>query len=130
MERDVVEIEVLISVAGMIGDDAGNLHRQLADTPAIEHVGQAVVEFRHQQHHPASFIAVTYLPLQLKPAGDNGKARLQAGQRHVGQLRLENETHEESPGFGVAELLGFQDVVASRGEMAGYRSDDAGAIRT
>ena len=47
MELDVVEIVVLIGAAEMVGDDAGNLHRQFTGASAIKHVGQAVVEFRH-----------------------------------------------------------------------------------
>ena len=42
-----------VGLARVVGDDADEIHRQLADAPAVEQVGQAMVELRDQQHDPA-----------------------------------------------------------------------------
>ena len=59
VERDIREVDVLEAVAWVIGNDRGDVHRQFAEPPAIQNIGQTVIEFRHQQHDP---LAVRPIP--------------------------------------------------------------------
>ena len=53
VERDVAEIRRAVGLARMVGDDGGRDHVELADAPAIEEVGEAVIGLGDQQHDPA-----------------------------------------------------------------------------
>ena len=48
VKRDLVEVDVVVGLAGIIGDDRDDVHRQFAAAPAIEEVDEAMVEARDQ----------------------------------------------------------------------------------
>jgi hypothetical protein len=70
MKRYVDEMQAAVRVLGVIGDDGGRIHFELADAPAIEEIRKAVIEARDQQHHPPSCRAVAQLPSHLQRATD------------------------------------------------------------
>ena len=100
----------------MIGNDRGRDHRKLAGSPAIENVGEAMVRFRYQQHHPPLVGAVAHLPVHAEAFGDRGEAGLQRRQLHGEIGGGEDHPHEELLGFDVVELLGIEDVLSVMGE--------------
>ena len=130
MERDLAEIEIAVGLARMVGDDRGRDHLKFAGAPAIEDIGQAMIGFRHQQHHAAAAGAVAHLPVHAEAVGDRGEAGLQRRQidREIGGV--EHHPHEEMAGLDVVELLGVEDVLPVMGQKRRHRGNDAGAIRT
>src|SRR3546814_9706374 len=50
MERNSVEVQMRIGREGVVRDDAADVHLDLADAPAVEQVGEAVVEVRSEEH--------------------------------------------------------------------------------
>ena len=80
MKGDLAEIEIAIGLARMIGDDRGRDHFQLTGTPAVENIGEAVIGFGDQQHHPAAVGPVAHLPGHAEALGDRGEAGLQRRQ--------------------------------------------------
>jgi len=113
----------------VIGDDRGRNHRQLAGTPAIQNVGQAVIGFRDQQHHAAMAGAVAHLPVHTEPIGDRGEAGLQRGQIDCEIGGVEHHAHEEMPGLDVIELLGVENVLPVMSQERRHRGYDPRAVR-
>ena len=113
----------------MVGDDGGRDHLEFAGAPAIQDIGEAMVGFRDQQHHPAAAGAVAHLPVHAEAFGDGAEAGLQRRQvdREIGGG--EHHPHEEMAGLDVIELLGVEDVLAVMSEERRYRRNDAGTIR-
>ena len=113
----------------MIGDDGGRDHLQFAGAPAIQDIGEAVIGFRDQQHHPAAGGAVAHLPVHAEAFGDRREPGLQRRQidREIGGV--EHHPHEEMTGLDVVELLGVENVLPVMGKKRRDRRDDAGTIR-
>jgi len=130
MKRDLAEIEIAVIFPRMIGNDGGRDHLEFTGAPAIQDVGQAVIGFRNQQHHPAAGGAVAHLPVHVKSLGDRRESGLQRRQinRKIGGL--EYHAHEEIDGLDVVELLGVKNVLPIMGKECGDGRNDAGTIRT
>ena len=113
----------------MVGDDGGRDHLEFAGAPAIQDIGEAMVGFRDQQHHPAAGGAVAHLPVHAEAFRDGAEAGLQRRKvdREIGGG--EDDPHEEMTGLDVIELLGIEDVLPVMGEERRYRRNDAGTIR-
>jgi hypothetical protein len=129
VERDVAEIEMRVGFARIVGDDSGDLHVEFADAPAIEQIGEAMVEARDEQQHAQLLRARAHPPVHAEGCGDRAEA---FGQRlHPGALaEAEDDAHEEAAGDLVVELVGFGDVGAAGEQMLRHGGDDAGPVRT
>ena len=114
----------------MIGDDGGRNHLEFAGSPAIQDIGEAMIGFRDQQHHPAAGGAVAHLPVHAEALGNRGEAGLQRHQvdREIGGV--EHDPHEEMSGLEVVELLGVQNVLPVTRKERGNSRYDAWAIWT
>ncbi len=124
------EIEIAVGLLRVVGDDRGRDHLQFTGAPAIEDIGQAVIGFRDQQHHPAAGGAVAHLPVHAEAFGDAGKSGLQRRKidREIGGG--EDHPHEEMPGLDVIVLLGVENVLPVMGQECRDGRHDAGTIRT
>jgi len=126
VERQVRQVEVPIDLRRVVGDDGGDIHRQLADPPAIEQVGQAVVGLAGQDHHPLAHRRVAQAPAHGELLGQRGERLAQViGGQVVGP---EHHPHEEDVRLGVVELLRVEDVAAGLGQEGRNRRDDAATI--
>jgi hypothetical protein len=124
------QIEPGESLARMIGDDRGRVHREFAGPPAIQNIGQAVIGLRDQQHHAAAAGAVAHLPVHAEALRDGGESGLQCRQIDGEIGGVEYHAHEEMASLDVVELLGVEDVLSVMGKKRRHRGDDAGAVRT
>ena len=125
VKRNVTEIEAAVSLARMIGDDRGGNHLQLAGSPAVEDIGEAMVGSGDQQHHPLTGSAVAHPPLHLEAVRDRAESGLQSRQRDRKIGRGEHDPHEEMAGFDVVELLGVENVLPVMGEERRNGGNDA-----
>ena len=94
----------------VVGDDGDGIDRQLADAPAIEQVGKAMVKLAdHDQHAPPP-VAPDQLPVHCQLGGE----RLEGSAQGIGAgcQRIERDPHEEAVGGAVVELLRFEDIAA------------------
>src|SRR5664279_6511318 len=131
--RQIVEgyrakVSAVIGLARMIGDDADDIHPELASAPAIEQIDQAMVEFRHQQQHLATLIPRPDLPNHPIMVAD----RLEAGDNLRNLpiiLEIEDNAGEEASGFGIVELMRLKDVAAMREQLGTYAGDDTRPVR-
>src|SRR5204863_5879269 len=57
MKRNLVELEIPVGLAWMIGDDGCRYHLEFAGAPAIQDVGQAMIRGRDQQHELGGRVA-------------------------------------------------------------------------
>ena len=112
----------------MVAHDCDRLHRQLADPPAVEQVGKAMVEFAHQQYDPARPVTQGKLPLHRKFARQRGKFSPQHLARHCAGVEL--DPHEEPPARCIVELLRFQHIAAAFEQVRSDPRGDAGPVRT
>ena len=130
VKRNFAEIEIGESLARMVGDNSGRDHFQLASAPAIEDVGQAMIGFRHQEHHASAAGAVAHLPLHAEAVRNRPESGLQRRQIDGEIGGVEHYPHEEVPGLDVVELLGIEDVLPVMGQERRYRGHDSGTVRT
>jgi hypothetical protein len=117
-----------VGVPRVVGDDRGGLEGKLPDAPAIEEIGEAMVELRHHQDDAAALRHVAERPRHAEPLREGGEALAQG--RHVaGALRrVEHDAHEEPVGLGVVVLLRVEDVEPRLEQVPRHRRDDAGAV--
>lgn len=109
-KRNVAEIEVRVGLARMIGKNAGDLHRHFVVSPAIQQIGEAVVEARHHDHHPLTDGLIPHGPAHGEALGNRAKAFLERRERPASVDEIEDDAHEEVSGREVVELIGFTDV--------------------
>ena len=129
VERDAGDIEVGIGLGRMVGDDPGHLHRQLADPPAIEQVGQAVVEPGDQQHDPHARAPVADRPVHPEIARRCRRNPWRSSASGRGPaVSLKTRRMKKRSLSGVVELLRFQDVAALVEEPACDPSHDPGPV--
>jgi len=129
MERNRAEIHVGVGLARMVGDDRRRRHRQLADAPAIQQVGQAMIELRDQQHDPAFLGLIAQGPAHGEPVGQGCETLTHLGDRASGVGPVEHQPHEEPVGLGIVELLRLENIAAVLEQMGGDRGHDAGTVR-
>ncbi len=96
----------------MVGDDAGNGHRQVAIAPIVQQIGQAVIELGDQDQHPVEILGIAQGPVHGEPLGD-GLEPLAQAVNAVLPHEIEHHPHEETPGLGVVELVRLQYVAAA-----------------
>ena len=123
-----VKVSAIIGLARMIGDDADDIHPELADAPAIEQVDQAMVELRHQQQHLATLVPRPDLPHHPIMLADWPEAGDKIRNLPI-IVEIENNAGEEASGFGIVELMRFKDVAAMRKQLGGYTGDDTRPVR-
>ena len=114
----------------MVGDDGRNVHGLLAPPPAIEQVGQAVVEFGDEDHHLARLAAVPQLPVRLQFIAQRGQKRPQRGHIHLAGGTAEHHAHEEAVFQRVVELLRRHDVAPRLIDERGDLHHNAGLVGT
>ena len=113
---------------GVVGRDAGDLHRQLPAVHAEQQVVEAVTLLADQHHQSRLATGVVELPVHV----EDFRERREAFVQHIdlGRARhVEMHAQEEAPGFVVAELLRVQDVAAGLVQETGHAIDDAGGVR-
>jgi hypothetical protein len=121
VKRDFADQRVLERIARVVADDANNIHRQLANAVAVEQIGQAVIELRHQQQHLAPVRLTAQRPIHRIVRSKGGEGCFETGARRAACL-LEHHAHEKTPRFGIVELRCIEDIAA----LIGQRPRDAG----
>ncbi len=112
--------------ARVIGDDCHGLHRQFADAPAVQQVGQAVIELADHDEHPPRPVAQRKLPVHRVFGGN--RCELCADHFARCLARIELDPHEEGIARPVVELLRFEDVAAAFEQERRDARGDARAI--
>ena len=128
MEGGPLEIEVGVGRARVVGDDARDVHDELARSPVVEDVGQAVVELGDHQQHLLPLVRVSDRPVHVKGLGDGREAVAHRLDRAVAG-EVEDDPHEEAGRLGVVELMRFEDVATALEEVGRDRRHEAGAVR-
>ena len=109
----------------MIGDDRGDLHRQLVDAPPVQQVDQAVVVLRHHDEDSPDIRLQANAQFRGEPRRVLGGSRGDGWKVAVG---LEAGAHEEQAGVDVGVLLLLEDIGADSEEPGGDGVDDARAV--
>ena len=109
VERHIADIGVADRFARMVGDDRHRIDRQFADAPAIEQVGEAMVELADHDHHPPP-VAAHELPVHRQLARERQESSAEA--LGPSSERIELDPHEKPVRLAVVELLRFEDIAA------------------
>lgn len=117
VEGNVADIGVADRLARVVGDDRHRLDRQFADAPAIEQVGQAVIEPADHDQHAARPVAPHQLPAHRASFGKGGEGSAEG--LGVAGPGIEGDPHEEGIARPVVELLRLQDIGAAFEQQAG-----------
>ena len=130
MEWNIVQIDVLQAVTRMVRHNSRDLHRQLADPPAVQNISQAMIELRHQNHHPLPLCPVSQIPVHREPHAHHTERLTQP--RHIKLVlrMVQHDAGEEPAAFHIVELLRLTDVAAMFEDGRGDGGDDAGAVLT
>ncbi len=110
----------------MVRHDGHRLHREFPDPPAIEQVGEEMVELADHDEHSARPIAADQLPVHPEFACDLGEVPSQTVRG--GTSRVEFDAHEEGIRRAVVELLRLEDIAASFEQERRDARGDAGAV--
>lgn len=107
---------------GMVGDHAGDLHRQLPAVHAEQDVVEAMPLPAHQHHQASRGV------LRVIANASSGWKRACNASTETSSGRSVH-AQEEAAGLLVAELLGVKDVAAGIEQQPGDAVDDAGGVR-
>ena len=127
MERDAAQIQSGIGFHRVVGGDRRRRHFQLADAPAIQQVGQAMVEFADQQQYAARCSVVVENPVQFEGLGDGGEAFPYMGEGLPAD-QIKADAGEKFAGFGIIKLLGLAYIGALLEEIGGNGGNNAGTV--
>jgi hypothetical protein len=123
LEAQSVEIDMAIGGARVVGDDGDDLHVEFADAPAIDQIGQAMVEFRREDHHLLARALRPHRPAHAEFVGERreGRAQRVEGLRHDA---IEDDAHEEHPALLIVILLRVDDIGAVIEQIGRNGGDD------
>ena len=129
VEGNVAEVDMVVGLARIIGDDRDRLHPQFAAAPAIEQIDQAVIEARDHAARRASAGrpgASTISSRNPRRSSSNVSRRASTSAR--APARVEHDPHEEVAGLDVVELLGVENVEAAVEQRGRDFGDDPGPV--
>ncbi len=125
---NAAEIQAFISLAWMVGDDRRGDHRQIAGSPPVENINQAMIEFGHHQQDAMVRGAITDLPDDIEWLCNNAEAGLKRRQFCRRARRVEHYPHEKLAGLDVAVLLGIENVLPIGEQECRDGGDDARTV--
>ena len=96
----------------MVGHDRRHFHRQRADAIAVQQIVQAMVEFRHHDHHLQRRGGIEYFPFHVELMGDLAEPRADHFSGHVVAVETEYGPAVKPPGFAVREKRRLIDRTA------------------
>ena len=102
MKRNIAELQAVVQILRVIGDDGGRLHRQFADAPAIDADRQGNDRSATPAASPAAALSgrASAIPSAIR-APTLGKALAQRLERGRVRRRFEHHAHEETSGLDV-----------------------------
>ena len=129
MERNVAELVMRIGFARMVGNDARDFHAQFADPPAIEDIGEAMVELGNQQHHLGPRRARDDFVFHVELGREIFHRVTELVDRRVRLRRVERHAHIEAVRFDGVELVRFPDIETAFEQSGRHGGDDARTVR-
>jgi hypothetical protein len=114
----------------MVGNDKRNFAGELAAAMAIQKVDEAVVVFGDQNHHARPVVGEREPILHLELGGERREVTVEIGKWKIEIGGIEFDPHEEEVGFGVAMLIGEEDVAVVAEDEVGDLGDHALAVGT
>ncbi len=127
VEGNTGQVMMPIGFLRMIGNHAGDVDRKFTDPPAVQEVGEAVIEARDQHQHALALGARANLPLHAVAVGDRTE-RPAKGFDLAAIDEIEPDTGKKQVRLDVIVLVRFLDVAAAFEQSACDRGDDAGAV--
>ena len=114
----------------VVRDDAHDVRRKLAATPAVYQIVEAVAELRHRHQHFRAMAEVVQFPLHVEARCDRSERRPQGLETRESRAGgAEHHPHVEHLRFRIIELRRFDDRAIVVGEAGGDSGDDALGIR-
>ena len=114
----------------MVGDDAGNVDRQVPDFTAVQKVGQAVVEFADQHDDARHAGGIDQPPLHLQFLRNPTEVLPKRLYRRAIGGMVEDPAHEKHPARRLVVLGGVGDRGAPPGEERRDAGHDARPVGT
>ena len=103
----------------VVADDDRQLAVQFAALEAVQQVGHAVVELRHEQRHARLAARFGEPPRHPEAPGDGAEGGGEVGEVEVEVRQIPFDPHQEQLQLGVLVLVGVQDVGVVREQEIG-----------
>ena len=113
----------------VVADHQGDFAVELAGAVAQQEVVEAVLEPRDEDRHSFAPLGVGQPPAHVETLGDLVDGALEGGPIGVHLGAVEADALEELAGYGIAVLVGVEDVGAVTVEHLGQRCDQPPTIR-
>jgi hypothetical protein len=112
----------------VIADDERHLAIELASVPAVEQIGQAVVELGDEDRHARLDAGELQLPAHVVLGGHRREGLREAVQPQIEARQVPLHPHQEQPRLAVLVLVGMQDVGVVPVEKIGDGGDQTLAV--